>query len=106
MCDGENASLRLQFNPKVRLEFHGSNITSDAGLLASREFDDALGLTDIARVGGLVREPPTYNPSRRTSSSAVIVAPLKLLASWSARNLAALTMSSGVAQVETSASGR
>ena len=54
----------------------------------------------------LVREPPTYNPRRRTSSSAVIVAPLKPLASWSARNLAALTMSSGVAQVETSASGR
>ena len=31
MGDGENASLRLQFNPKVRLEFHGSTITSDAG---------------------------------------------------------------------------
>ena len=52
MSDGEKAPLRLQFNPKVRLEFHGSNITSDAGLLAFQEFDDALGLTDIARVGG------------------------------------------------------
>ena len=48
MGDGENASLQLQFNPRVRLEFHGSNITSDAGLLAFREFDDALGITDIA----------------------------------------------------------
>ncbi len=42
MGDGENAPLRLQFNPKVRLEFHGSTITSNAGLLAFREFDDAL----------------------------------------------------------------
>ena len=48
MGDGVNAPLRLQFNPKVRLEFHGSTITSDAGLLPFREFDEALGLTGIA----------------------------------------------------------
>ena len=48
MGDGEKASLRLQYNPKVRLAFHGATITTDAGLLAFREFDDALGLTEIA----------------------------------------------------------
>ena len=48
MGEGEKAPLRLQFNLKVRLEFHGATITSDAGLLPIRELDDALDLTDIA----------------------------------------------------------
>ena len=45
MGESKREALRVNFDGQIRLEFHGANVTSDAGLLAYRELDEALGLT-------------------------------------------------------------
>ncbi len=46
MGDRRKRALRVQFDGKIKLRFHGTKITSDAGLLAFRELDEAFRLTE------------------------------------------------------------
>ena len=47
MGDATSGPVRLSFNPKLRVEFRGATVTSDAGLLLPRELDERLGLSAL-----------------------------------------------------------
>jgi len=55
--EAENGGLRLDFDARLRLEFRGAKVTTDAGLLAVRELDEVLGLTEMA--GVIIRDKRT-----------------------------------------------
>ena len=51
MGDSQDDIVRVEFDRTIKVEFHGSTVTNDAGLLAYRELDDALRLTSTAASG-------------------------------------------------------
>lgn len=50
MGDRRKSAPRVQFDGNIKLEFHGTKITSYAGLLAFRELDEAFRLTEQASI--------------------------------------------------------
>jgi hypothetical protein len=46
--ESKSDALRLDFDRRIKLHFHGAKVSSDGGLLPFRELDAALGLTEMA----------------------------------------------------------
>ena len=47
MGEKHNQSFQLSFNASLRVDFHGSRVTSDGGLILVRELDERLGFGDL-----------------------------------------------------------
>jgi len=60
--ESENTCLKLNFDGHLRVEFRGSKVTTDAGLVAVRELDEALLLTEGA--GDLLTDSRTGKNTR------------------------------------------
>ena len=47
MGENQNQPFQLSFNPSLRVDFQGSRVTSDGGLVLVRELDERLGFSEL-----------------------------------------------------------
>ena len=47
MGEQQNQPFQLSFNPALKVDFQGSRVTSDGGMLLVRELDERLGLGEL-----------------------------------------------------------
>jgi len=47
MGEAQNQPFQLSCNPRLRVKFQGSRVTSDGGLILVRELDERLGFSDL-----------------------------------------------------------
>ena len=57
MGESKQGCLGVDFDRRLKLEFHGSKVTTDAGLLAYRELDSSVELTEM--VGDVLADSRT-----------------------------------------------
>jgi hypothetical protein len=55
--EADGGALRLDFDRRLMLQFRGSVIASDGGLLVYSELDEAMGLTDTGPIRSPTRAP-------------------------------------------------
>ena len=67
MGEARKEALRVGFDGALRLEFHGASVSSDGGLLAYRDLDESMGLTDSA--GAALEDRRTGRNTRHTMTA-------------------------------------
>ncbi len=70
----QNGPFQLSFNTSLKVDFHGSRVTSDGGLVLVGELDERLGLGDL-----ITKHLTDSRRGKNTAaSSGGLVAPIRL----------------------------